>query len=198
MRGVSRETRERLEDFVELVSRWNKTINLVSPHDVPQIWDRHVADSVQIAQSIDGEMDVWTDLGSGGGFPGLIVAIVTPDRFARLNLVEADRRKATFLRTAVRELSLQATVHAARIEDVSLPPADVISARALASLDRLLGMAHRLAKPTATHVFPKGVTWRTEVDEALERWSFHYETIPSALRAGSVILKVRDVAPLRS
>lgn len=143
---VSRETSEKLSHFVALVEKWNKAVNLIGRSTVDSIWTRHVLDSAQLRTHLASQPRLWLDLGSGSGFPGIVVAIMaayeSPE--SRFVLVESDQRKATFLRTACRELKLSASVLAARIE--SLPPqkADVISARALAALPDLCALLRRI------------------------------------------------------
>ena len=130
---VSRETSRRLDVFAELLQRWNQRINLVSPRDLPHLWDRHVTDSLQLLDELPPGAP-FVDLGSGGGFPGLVLAIAND---SPVTLVEADQRKASFLREAARATGTTANVIARRIEQADLPPTRYLTARALAPLPRL-------------------------------------------------------------
>ncbi|MFO6465100.1 16S rRNA (guanine(527)-N(7))-methyltransferase RsmG [Jannaschia sp. KMU-145] len=189
---VSRETRARLEDYVALLTKWNSRINLVSASTLNDVWDRHIADSLELLSigKVDG---TWVDLGSGGGLPGLVLACT--ERLDSLVLIESDRRKAEFLRTVRRSLGLSCDIIADRVETAPPQAATTITARALAPLTTLLGYATRHAGTDATLVFPKGVSWRSEVDEARREWDFDVEPIESATRAGSVVLRIREWSP---
>ncbi|MCA8930663.1 MAG: 16S rRNA (guanine(527)-N(7))-methyltransferase RsmG, partial [Alphaproteobacteria bacterium] len=157
-RSVSRETLARLAAFAALLEKWNPAINLISAGTVAQIWTRHFLDSAQVFDLADAKSGLWADLGSGGGFPGLVAAILALEERPGLSftLVESDRRKAAFLSTAARELGLPVRVMAERIE--ALPPlgADILTARALAPLPVLLGYAERHLQPGGRALFPKG------------------------------------------
>ncbi|WP_370281424.1 16S rRNA (guanine(527)-N(7))-methyltransferase RsmG [Pseudooceanicola sp.] len=189
---VPRETIERLEVYAELLRRWNPKINLVSPSTLVDLWTRHITDSLQLSALAKAEGH-WVDLGSGGGFPGLVIAIANADRTASTTtLVESDQRKATFLRTVIRETGVSADVIAQRIETVQPLSADVLTARALAPLDVLLSFAERHRAVDGTCLFPKGETWTQEVAAAEVNWRFRYEAVPSKTNAASVILKIGE------
>lgn len=191
---VSRETFGRLEAFVALVQKWTSKINLISRHTVDEIWERHIEDSAQIYR-LAPKFQSWVDLGSGGGFPGIVVAILVleDDQDRKITLVESDLRKATFLRTAIRELGLTAEVISKRIEDIPPLGADVLSARALAELDVLLGFADRHLKPGGTALFPKGSLWETEHAKAQKQWSYTCDPIRSMTNPEAAILKIKDI-----
>ncbi|WP_273520983.1 16S rRNA (guanine(527)-N(7))-methyltransferase RsmG [Rhodosalinus sediminis] len=193
---VSRETRERLETLLALVGKWTRRINLVAPSTVEDGWRRHILDSIQVHRAAPAAQH-WADLGTGGGFPGLVVAVLEAERTtpARVTLVESDRRKCTFLRTALRETGAQATVIDARIEHVPPLGADVLSARALAPLGTLLGFAHRHLAPDGTALFPKGARWREEIAAAERDWTFSAEPIPSITDPDAVLLRIGGIAP---
>ena len=193
--AVSRETLERLDIYVDLLSRWNRKINLVAPSTVDAAWTRHIKDSAQILQISPGWVESWVDLGSGGGFPGAVVAIVAADkgRRTKFSLVESDQRKATFLRTVARETGVQFIVHSRRIEDVEPLNADVVSARALAPLDKLLGFVHRHMNPSGVALLPKGANWQVEYGSALEQWTFDCKTHASTTDADAVILEIGEI-----
>lgn len=186
---VSRETR--LDAFAKLVRKWNPRINLVAPKTLSELEERHIADSRQVFDAVKDPGGKWLDLGSGGGFPGLVIGILAPD--LDLTFVESDQRKAAFLRNAIRELGLTARVEPARIEDLPPANADIISARALAPLDRLLFLATPHGHAGTIYLFPKGNSQASEIAAAEANWSFTVERIPSRIRAGSVILKLRNV-----
>jgi len=192
---VSRETFERLEAYVALIEKWNPKINLVSKSSLPEIWDRHIWDSAQIFD-ISVEGSVWADFGSGGGLPGIVLAIFAkecrPDM--QFYLVESDQRKCAFLRNAVREIGLKVKVHAERIEVLDPIGASVISARALTDLNGLLGFVERHAAKNGVAILPKGETWEKEILQAQENWSFKYEEITSKTNNNATILKIKEFA----
>lgn len=193
--NVSRETLERLQIFVSLIEKWNPRINLVSKSSLSEIWERHVRDSLQVYKARPDDFDLWVDLGSGGGFPGLVIAILAAESHKRkkIMLVESDGRKVAFLRTVLRETGVAGEVICGRIEDIAPLGADVLSARALADLRTLLSFAHGHLSPTGVALFPKGAKWEKEVEEAKKEWSFFYETIESETEKGSVVLKVGEI-----
>lgn len=192
---VSRETSLKLDRFAALVAKWSRRINLVAKADLPDLWSRHIADSAQVVGCVSGTPSLWADLGSGGGFPGIVAAILAQDRWpaSRFVLVESDQRKAVFLRTALRELELEAEVIARRIEEVPPLGADVVSARALAGLSRLLELSAPHLAEGAQALFPKGARHAEELAEALESWSFRCEKFPSKTDSDAVILKLTEI-----
>ena len=185
-------TRTRLERFAALLLRWNATLNLIAPADAPVLWPRHIADSLQLVPLLPEGVERAIDLGSGGGFPGLVLAIATG---VRLDLIESDRRKAAFLRSAVLETAAPATVHACRIEQADLPPARLITARALAPLPRLLPLASRLLAPDGVCLFLKGGRVDQELADAAAGWTMQVERTPSQTGGDGVILRLSDVRP---
>ncbi len=194
---VSRETEQRLLLLVALVEKWQKAENLIAPSTLREIWSRHVLDSAQVLPLFP-EARHWLDVGSGGGFPGLVIGCFMADQpDASVHLVESNGRKCAFLRTAARETGAPVTVHQGRIEDV-LPgwdkPTDVITARALASLPRLLEMTAALIGPDRPAAFFKGVDYRTEIAEAGRSFALDLIEYPSRVAEGSVILEVRRAA----
>lgn len=194
--NVSRETSERLDTFVALVNKWNPAINLVSRRSLPNLWERHILDSVQVFAAAPKTFDHWVDIGSGGGFPGVIIAILATERApnARITLIESDSRKATFLRTALRETGCVGTVINQRIEQADPQRADIVSARALADLSDLLGYAQRHLDPTGLAIFPKGATWKQEIATAKTQWNFAYEAATSKLDPDAAILSITGVS----
>lgn len=193
--NVSRETIQRLEKFAYLVQKWTSRINLVSQSTQTQIWERHILDSLQLCDCSPETATSWADLGSGGGFPGLVVAIhaLASGAPRRMVLVESDQRKAAFLRTVIREFGLAAEVKTERIETLAPLSADVVSARALADLSKLLEFSCRHLGSAGIALFLKGKSWQEEVAQAQENWHFDYEAIPSLTSPESVILKIAGV-----
>lgn len=193
--NVSRETVSRLGLLEALLRKWNPVINLVSPQSLSEIWTRHFLDSAQLFELIDVAPKHWADLGSGGGFPGLVVGVIATERSpqTKFTFVESDKRKAAFLLNAVRELGICGQVRTTRIESLDSLDADVLSARALASLEVLLGFAERHLAPQGVALFPKGNRWREEVALAQQKWSFAFEPKPSATDPDSVVLKIQGV-----
>ncbi|MBL3559213.1 16S rRNA (guanine(527)-N(7))-methyltransferase RsmG [Rhodovulum sulfidophilum] len=194
---VSRETSERLARYAALLRKWNPAINLVSRATLDELETRHFADSAQLFDLAPAEARHWVDLGSGGGFPGLVIAIISeeyaPD--LQVTLIESDQRKATFLRTVIRELGLKRVeVIDARIEAADPQEADVLSARALAPLDRLLGFAERHLAPGGISLFPKGARYADEVNRALASWRFEVQNHLSKTDPQAVVLKLGGIA----
>ena len=179
---VSRETAARLDEFVTLLLRWQKAVQLVAPSTLAKLWTRHIADSLQILEFAPGAKR-WIDLGTGGGFPGLVVALAlveTPD--AIVHLVESDTRKAAFLREAVRVTGAPAKVIHERVESVAerfAGSVDIVTARALAPLARLLELAAPLLSGGARGVFLKGQDVDNELTQAAKSWNIAAETFPS-------------------
>ena len=196
---VSRETEDRLVAIVALLEKWQRTINLVAPASLPEIWTRHIADSLQLVP-LAGEALRWVDLGSGGGFPGLVVACVLAERpGADVTLIESDTRKAAFLREAARIAELPATVLPARIEQVAPKIAagvEVVSARALAPLPKLIDLAYPFLAQGATGLFLKGQDVDNELTETAKSWRIDTEIKESLTGHGGRIVIVRSAAPL--
>jgi len=187
---VSRETRHRLEIFVETLERWQKAINLVGRNTLDGVWKRHILDSAQIVPLIPTTAETLADLGSGGGFPGLVIAAMRPD--LRVTLIESDARKAAFLGEAGRRMGLenQPKIAISRIETAPAAAADVVTARALAPLRQLLHWAQHHRKDTAICLFHKGKGWQMEVEEAKKEWDFSPEPIASVTDRDAVILRI--------
>lgn len=190
--NVSRETVDKLSVYHDLLLKWSPRINLVAKNTLPDAWNRHIVDSAQLVIAIPEQCSTWADLGSGAGFPGLVIAILRPD--IKVTLIESDARKAAFLRSALRETGTEATVLTQRIEDAKPQNADIISARALAPLPDLLEFALRHLKPTGTALFQKGRQFQTEIDAALETWRFRCETLPSRTSKGAALLRLTEIA----
>ena len=184
-------TAARLDAFTDLLLRWTLRINLIAERDAASVRNRHIADSLQLAALLPPGSGAVGDLGSGGGFPGLVLAIATGRPF---HLVESDRRKAAFLTEAAARLGLdQVRVHAMRIEAVELPPLAALTARALAPLDDLLGHAERLLAPGGVAVFPKGRTAEDELTAARRRWTVRAERFASRTDPDATIFRLSEI-----
>jgi 16S rRNA (guanine527-N7)-methyltransferase len=188
---VSRETHERLETFAALLLRWNGTVNLVARRDEPELWPRHISDSLRLVPLIPCGTTRGIDLGTGGGFPGLVLAIATAIPF---ELVEADQRKAAFLREAGRVTVAPIRVHPTRAETAKLDRAPLITSRALAPLPHLLTLAAPFLAADGVCLFPKGATVESELTEAATEWHMHVERVPSQSAPGACILRISDIA----
>ncbi|EBA14140.1 16S rRNA (guanine(527)-N(7))-methyltransferase RsmG [Roseobacter sp. CCS2] len=193
--NVSRETIDNLEAFGTLVTKWTPKINLIASSTVATLWDRHIIDSAQIYRFAPKDYENWVDMGSGGGFPGIIMAIMAkslqPD--ARFTLIESDQRKAIFLRTAARECGLRVDVIAQRIESVPKQLADVVSARALTALSGLLPAAERHLKSSGVALFHKGQKSQQEIADAKKNWTFDLEDYASITDPDARILAIRRI-----
>jgi 16S rRNA (guanine527-N7)-methyltransferase len=193
---VSREIADRLDRLVAILLDWIPRTNLIAPSTVPAIWTRHVADSLQLL-AIAPNATRWVDLGSGAGFPGLVVAAALAGRpGAVVHLVESTGKKANFLRHAARHIAAPAVVHAVRIEDfvkTFREPIDVVTARALAPLSELLKLAHPLLKSGAQGLFLKGQDVGVELTEAAKSWSIDTELVPSKTSPQSRVVVLRSL-----
>lgn len=191
---VGPETVARLEALVALVRKWNRAINLVAPSTLADAWERHVLDSARLVDLVAAPAR-WADLGSGAGFPGLVVAIILAERSpeTRVTLVEADGRKAAFLHRAAQAAGVTVDIRNARIEALAPLGAEVLSARALAPLDRLLPLAHRHLAPGGTCLFPKGARVAEELASVAGTWSFDLVRHPSADPGGGEVLELRNL-----
>jgi 16S rRNA (guanine527-N7)-methyltransferase len=193
--SVSRETGERLASYVALLRKWQPAENLVSPKTLPELWRRHIADSVQLLRLFPEDRR-WLDLGSGAGLPGMVLAICLPPG-GIVHLVESNRRKCAFLRAAVRETNAPAEVHEGRIENVLAvwsEPVDRVTARALASLPTLLDLAAPVMSTGVPAAFMKGQEAPAEIEEARRSWQFDVIPHESLTGEGGAIL---DISGLR-
>ncbi|UPA24407.1 16S rRNA (guanine(527)-N(7))-methyltransferase RsmG [Shinella oryzae] len=195
---VSRETEERLTIFVALFQKWAKAINLVAPSTLSELWNRHIVDSAQIYALRPGAR-IWADLGSGGGFPGIVTGILLAGiGDGWVHLVESNKKKAAFLRTAILETGARASVHAIRIEQAPavIEHCDTISARALADLDLLFefGLPWAERNPDLRFFLHKGRDYQREVDKALGRWRFDLIKHASVVEPDSVVLEIAKLS----
>ena len=191
---VSRETLARLDCYAALLTKWNPAINLVAPSTLDHLWTRHFLDSAQVLE-VAPAGNTWVDIGTGGGFPGLVVAILAAELRPELRVtcIESDQRKATFLRTVARDCGIEVKVISKRIEQAEPQCADILSARALASLDKLLGFAERHLSPNGCALFPKGANHAVELQEALEKWTFQADTYASKTDPNATVLSLGDI-----
>ena len=190
---VSRETLARLQTYVDLLRRWQKAINLVSPNSLADVWRRHVWDSAQLLPHLDDPSAPLLDIGSGAGFPGLILAILGVET---VTLVDSDARKGSFLREVARQTDTPVTVLTGRVETMAdrIAPPAVITARAVASLPLLLETIKLYMRPNTVCFFHKGRQAEAEIAAAREGWRFQVTRIPSHTDASGVILRVEDIA----
>jgi 16S rRNA (guanine527-N7)-methyltransferase len=188
--NVSRETLARLEAYVQLLTAWNRRINLVGPRTLRDVWRRHILDSGQLLAQIPPKARILVDLGSGAGLPGLILAILgVPE----VHLIESDGRKCAFLREAARITETPVTLHQKRIADVPGFAADVITARALAPLSDLLDHGARFCVPHSILLFLKGETLSEELTQAAKVWNMSHRLVPSISDPSGTILRLEKV-----
>ena len=189
--GVSRETLEKLDAYVELLSQWNRRINLVSANTMGDVWRRHILDCAQLAKYLPRQTRTVVDLGAGAGLPGLILAAMgVPE----MHLVESDLRKSAFLREAARIMDVTVTLHPERIEKTAAFPADAVVARACASLDQLIDYSEKFLSPKTVCLFLKGENAGEELAAAQASWRMTSETIPSLSDPSGVILKLSAIS----
>ena len=186
---------ERLKIFVALLAKWNAAINLVSPASLADVWTRHVADSAQVIDYAPIRRARWLDMGSGAGFPGAVIALITADtpNPVEMILVESDQRKAAFLSTVSRETGVPMIIQAARIEAVAPQNVDIVSARALAPLVKLCAFAERHLAPDGAALFLKGGHYDAEIAEARRTWSFSLDVGRSSTDPAGAILIMKDL-----
>ena len=194
--GVSRETLDRLRTFDAALLDWSSRHNLISRSTIKERWDRHYRDSAQLYELLPADARTLVDLGSGAGFPGLVLAAMGAARGLQVALVESTGKKAAFLDAAIQAMSLQnARVIPQRIENITISPPDVVTARALAQLERLLAYADEFADENTTLVFPKGQDVEGELTQAAKSWHMKVDRRPSVTSPGSTILVIRDFQP---
>ena len=187
---VSRETLERLATYADLLTRWSARINLVGRDTLTDLWRRHILDSAQLYPFVPGTARKLVDLGSGAGLPGLVLAILG---VPGVELVEADSRKSAFLREAARVTGAEVTIRPCRIQAFPRHPADVVTARACAPLEKLLDLAERFIAPHTLCLFPKGERFERELTEARKGWTMRVSVEPSVSDRRGVILRLQQV-----
>lgn len=189
---VSHETIEKLAIYERLLQKWQKAINLIGPATVSDIPERHFFDSAQLLRYIPDTEARLADLGSGAGFPGMVLAILG---VKEVHLVESDVRKATFLREVSRETGTAVFIHDTRAEECNIPDIDVFTARALAPLRDLLGMIGKMSTPghEFSALLMKGLQYQEEIEKARKKWNFDIEIFPSETDMAGKILRVRNL-----
>lgn len=192
---VSRETFERLKILVARVEEWQKKTNLVAPSTLDDIWSRHIADSLQCIK-LKPDARHWVDIGSGGGFPGLVIAAVMADcEASTVDLIESIQKKCAFLRQVSRQMQASAKVHCDRIENINTKIAqpEIVTARALAALPLLLELASPWMLKGATALFHKGREFEAELADCDGLWSFDLINHESVISSDSVILEISNL-----
>jgi 16S rRNA (guanine527-N7)-methyltransferase len=192
---VSRETLDRLSVMVSVLERWQRAINLISHRTLQDIWVRHILDSAQLVPLLEKDATSLVDLGSGAGFPGLVLALLRPDM--DMTLIESDARKAAYLGEAVRNMGMQPPpkIVIGRAEAIPSAQADLVTARALAPLGQLLRWADRHRSDTAICLFHKGRGWQSELTDAMKDWDIPYRAFPSVTDRDGVILRIGSYRP---
>ncbi len=195
---VSRETLERLKIYHGLLLKWQRTVNLVAPASLDYAWERHFVDSAQLFSMLPEGATRWLDLGSGGGFPGLVIVAMGAENEPNIEvtLVESDIRKCGFLREVARAMGVRVHILSRRIGDIPQQSADVISARALSGLSALIEHAKPHLTTNTRLLFPKGGAWREEVETLPAHWQMICDPVPSVTHPDAVILKF-DVSQLK-
>lgn len=188
--SVSRETFEKLSIYHDQLIKWQKSINLVGPSTLDNIWERHFKDSIQLLPLIKNDNSIKIDLGSGAGFPGLLLAICG---IANIQLIESDGKKIVFMKEVARLTETKIEMHQSRIESVSLPTASYIFSRALADVSSLLRLSTKFVSHGTICLFHKGKNWANEIEDAKKNFEFSYEALPSVTDSEGVILKLSDI-----
>ena len=193
---VSRETLERLEAYVALLTKWQSSLNLIGSRSLADVWHRHILDSAQLIDLVPAKAGTWLDVGSGAGFPGLVLAVLGADT---VYLLEKDARKCAFLREAIRVTGAKAQVVENRVEEIGLrerpfPPPHVITARAVAPLDKLLSMLTPLCRLDTVCLFPKGQDVERELTAIAKYPNIDVDKLPSRTAPGAAVLRIKGLA----
>jgi len=192
-KAFSSAIKKKLEEYCAEVIKNNTTINLISKNTEDTIWNRHVIDSAQVADIIPNEFNSFLDLGSGAGFPGIVVKLINNNLDA--TLIESNKKKARFLKDTAKKIGIDVNIFNKRFEDIEIAnnQETVILSRAVSNLGDLLGMGFKYFELGSIGIFHKGITWESEVEEAKKRWNFHLTSYESLTNKGSRILLVRDI-----
>lgn len=197
---VSRETLDGFDVWRQILIEWNEHTNLVGRSTLDDFWNRHALDSWQVYEAFP-KARVWLDMGSGAGFPGIAIALALKDRQVEgghVHMVESIHKKAAFLTEVVSQLDLPASIHAVRVEDIKADwGVDIVTARALASLDKLLDYSELFTSNGAKALFPKGAKHKEELTRAQKSWTFKHEVIPSRTASDAALLKLEDIVRAR-
>lgn len=193
--NVSRETIEKLKNYEALVLEWNGYFNLISKSSVDCIWERHILDSVQLYEFIEKDCLILYDFGSGAGFPAIVLAIIAKEKNPNLKitLIESIKKKANFLNEVKNKLDLNIEIINDRIENIERKNVDIITSRAMASLDKLLEYAKPFCSKKTQLIFPKGIKWKDELNEAEKKWTFNYNVINSKTDDTGRILQISNL-----
>ena len=193
--SVSRETINSLCEYESLLSKWNSKINLISKNTCSDIWSRHFLDSGQIIKHVDASRKRWVDVGSGAGFPGLVVALLLRDRKidCELILVEKSSKKVFFLNEVIRKLDLNVKVINDDIRAIDPLKADILTARAFSELNNLIQISHIHRKDSGICLFLKGENYRLELDKTLNYWFFDYDVFDSLSHSSGKIIRVKNI-----
>lgn len=193
--NVSRETMDKLITFQNMVLKWNEKFNLISKSSEDDIWERHILDSAQLFQYLSKEDKSLYDFGSGAGFPAVVLAIISEDFLPdlKITLIESIGKKATFLREVNKKLKLNMVVLPERIEKLTLPKADIITSRAMASLEKLLQYAKPFCNKETKLLFLKGEKWQEEIKTAEQKWTFEHQSFSSETSEKGRVLLIKNI-----
>ena len=193
--NVSRETINSLSEYEALLCKWNRKINLVSPNTLADLWVRHFLDCGQIINHVDASGKKWVDVGTGAGFPGLVVAVLLRDRKIDCDiiLVEKNTKKVFFLNEVIRKLNLNVKVVNNNIDTIEPLNADILTARAFSELKNLIGLSTRHRKERGVSLFLKGENYRLELDKTLNYWFFDYDVFDSLSNSAGKIIRVKKI-----
>ena len=197
---VSRETIQKLKDFVTILRDWNEKMNLVSKKSMEDVWGRHVLDSLQLMEYLPAAVKSLVDIGSGAGFPGVVLAIAMQEKFptAQVTLVESITKKTVYLKDVCQKLGLNnVTVENNRVENIVFKNIDVITARAVAALDILCGYAYKIGSKQTEMLFLKGQSYAQEDAAARQKWRYDADICPNRYADGGVIMKLRNLRKLK-
>ena len=198
--NVSRETIQKLNDFVEILREWNEKMNLVSKNSLENVWERHVFDSLQLIEYLPAETKNLVDIGSGAGFPGIVLAIVMQEKFpaAKITLVESITKKTVYLNDVCQKLGLANTkIENNRVENIVFKSVDVITARAVAALDILCGYVYKIGGKNTEMLFLKGQTYTREDMVARQKWRYEANVYPNKYAEGGVVMKLRNLRKIK-
>lgn len=187
---VSRETYSQLCGYYDLLIKWQRSINLIGPGTLNDIWERHILDACQFHPLVVSRETATVDLGSGAGIPGAILSILGVEN---MHLIESDQKKVIFLNEVKRQLNLSYTPHATRIEKTALSQVGTITARGCASLTQLLGYCHHLISPQTICLFAKGKNYAKEIEQAMKQWCFEITIHPSITDSQSALLELAHI-----
>lgn len=194
--NVSRETLAKLEAYVALLNEWQKKFNLVSNSSLADVWTRHIADSAALFHYLNPEAQKVYDLGSGAGFPAMVLAVMAEDIYPHMKftLIESIGKKTLYLNEVKTVLALKnVKIINGRAENLKLPPADIVTARAVTALTNLLGFAYKLTDRHTDLILPKGRSFQQEIDEAHKKWNFYVKVESNPVSEDGVILCLKNL-----